>query len=672
MNHASIPKGIRRRIVPLGLALALAPAVAVGVAGCGGQLATVEPSSSQQTSVTSAVTAGEATTDQTSATAVVGDGSAATAVLTATAAASEAIIASYDDEDLDPNWDTATASQIVLAGESIRLDGTGATVNGSTLTITAPGTYVIRGVLSDGQIRVGSEAEGTVRLVLNGADITCATGAPLYVESADKVIITLADGTENRVTDGAPYTLEDSQADESNAAVFSKADLTINGSGSLTVKATYNNGIASKDDLKIIGGTITVDAVNDAIQGRDCVGVKAGTLTLLAGGDGIQATNDADAEKGYVSIEGGTFNVTSGTDAIQAQTTVAVSGGDFTISTGGGSGDGDIAATGGPGSAGNAAATGDSTSAKGLKAASGVFVSGGTFTLDTSDDAVHSHGTVKIDGGTFAISSGDDGVHADATLEINGGELTISQSYEGLESAVITINDGAIRLRSSDDGINVAGGADGSSVNGRPGQNAFAINEDNQLFINGGYIALDSGGDALDCNGRVFMTGGTVIANGPTNDGNGAIDYMGEFTVTGGYLVAVGSSGMAEAPSETSSQYSMMVNFDQVQQAGTLVHIESSTGEDVLTMAPTKQFQSVVLCSSAIQQGETYKVYLGGSSTGTVSDTVYSGGTYTPGTEYVSLAIEGMVTASGAAGGMGRGGRPGGDGPSGSTPPGRP
>ena len=158
------------------------------------------------------------------------------------------------------------------------------------------------------------------------------------------------------------------------------------------------------------------------------------------------------------------------------------------------------------------------------------------------------------------------------------------------------------------------------------------------------------------------MTGGTVIINGPADDRDGALDYLSEFTITGGYLVAVGSSGMAETPSETSGQHSIMVNLAQAQKAGTLIHIASTMDEDILTMAPTKQFQSVVLSSPAIEAGEPYKVYLGGTSTGTVTDTVYSDGTYTPGTEYVSLTIEGMVTVVGAGGGMDRGGRPDGGG----------
>jgi hypothetical protein len=212
-------------------------------------------------------------------------------------------------------------------------------------------------------------------------------------------------------------------------------------------------------------------------------------------------------------------------------------------------------------------------------------------------------------------------------------------------------------------------------VNGRPGQNDFAGNENNQLYVNGGYIAIDANGDALDCNGRIFMTAGVVILNGPTNDGNGAIDYMGEFTVSGGFLVAAGSSGMAEAPSETSSQYSIMVNLDQAQEAGTLVHVVSEGGDEILTMAPSKQYQSVVVSSPVIEQGVTYRVYLGGSSSGTPTDSIYSDGTYTPGVETVSLLIDGVLTTSGTAGmrgGMQGGGTQGGARPGGGTPPSRP
>jgi hypothetical protein len=250
------------------------------------------------------------------------------------------------------------------------------------------------------------------------------------------------------------------------------------------------------------------------------------------------------------------------------------------------------------------------------------------------------------------MASGDDGIHADAALEISGGDVSITKSYEGIESSLITINDGNIHIVASDDGFNAAGGADGSSVNGRPGQNNFeSPGGDNYLYINGGYTVVNAAGDGIDANGAIEMTGGTVIVSGPTNNGNGALDYLGSFKISGGFLVAAGSSGMAQSPSEASTQYSLMVNFDAMQPAGTLFHIETEDGADVLTFMSSKEYQSVVLSSPELEKGETYLVYTGGGATGTVTDGLYSGGTYTPGTEVYSLTISGMVTVAGSSGG---------------------
>jgi hypothetical protein len=627
---------MKKKLLTIAVAVTLVPVLAFGTAGCSG----AEKASAETVPVQTARTAGNTTAASTT-------GSTAQSAAVAT----QALTPNYDSEDSDATWDATSAYTVALSGDSIAFTGTGATVNGSTITITQPGTYVISGTLNDGQILVDTSVGGNVRLVLNGADINCSASAPIYVKNADKTIITLADGTTNKVTDGSAYQLEDSSSNEPNAAVFGKDDLTINGSGSLAVKANYKNGIGTTNDLKITGGAISVDAVNDGIQGKDSVSVKAGTITINAGGNGLQASNDTESAKGYIAIEGGTFSITAGGDALQALTTLSVAGGDFTISTGGGSSNGKQHTGDRGGFGGGATATTSSTSdsAKGLKAAGGVFVTGGTFVMDCADDAVHSNGTVKITAGTFAIKSGDDGIHADAAIQIDGGEIAIAQCYEGIEAAVETINGGTIHITSSDDAINVAGGNDSSANNNDP----FADNVNNQLYINGGYIAIDAGGDGLDCNGSVYMTNGTVVVNGPTNNGNGAIDYNGDCRVTGGSLVAVGSSGMAEVPDSSSTICSIMVNFDSAQQAGTLVHIESADGEEIVTIAPSKQFQSIVVTSAAIKQGVSYKVYLGGSSTGTVKDTIYTGGKYTPGTEYVTLNVEGIVTTSGQTGGFG-------------------
>jgi hypothetical protein len=580
---------------------------------------------------------------------------------------SGAVTVEYDDDDLDASVDSSDMSYIKLEGDSITFEGRGATVSGSIVTITSAGTYGVSGTLNDGQIIVETVDGETVVLVLSGVDIACSTSAPIFVSNAEKTVITLADGTDNYVTDGAAYVFEGAE-DEPNAAVFSKDDLTINGNGSLTVNANYNNGIASKDDLKITGGTITVNAVNDGIKGRDSIAVRDGTITVTAGGDGLQSNNDEDVEEGYILIEGGTLNITAEKDGIQAETRLKVSGGSITISSGGGSiNGGSSGAEWGARGGGfdprqdnamqdnpDETTTGDS--AKGLKAGVDVTILDGTINIDSADDSIHSNDSLTIDGGVLVLASGDDGLHSDSTLEINGGDVNITKSYEGIESAVLTFNDGNIHIVASDDGINAAGGTGGLGMGGRPGQDDFAGSSDYHTYINGGYIYVDATGDGIDSNGPIDMAGGVVLVVGPTSNNNGALDCMSGFDVTGGFLVAVGSTGMAQAPSESSTQYSVMYTFESVQAAGTMVHVETADGQEILTFVPTREYQSVVLSSPELENGSTYVVYSGGSSTGTVADGLYSGGAYAAGTQVASFTISSMVTGAGASGRGFRGG----------------
>jgi len=552
---------------------------------------------------------------------------------------------------------------VITLGDKITVSGLGATVDGSKIAITSAGTYSMSGTLDDGQIVVKTEDTETVKLILNGVDITCSKSAPIYVFNAEKTVIALADGTENYVTDGDSYIFADSTSDEPNAAVFSKDDLTICGNGSLTVNANYNNGIQSKDDLEITGGNITVNAVNDGIKGRDSIAVKDTNITVNAGADGMQSNNDEDSEKGYISIESGTINITAGEDGIQAETSLIISGGNITISSGGGSVNGSKADSSGNnqgdwGMGNNSDISSSSGSAKGLKAAVDITIEGGTINIDSSDDSIHSNDSLTIKGGNIILASGDDGIHSDSTLEISGGDISITKCYEGIDSEAITINDGNINLVASDDGINSAGGNDGFLMGRRPGQNNFDSSGDNYLHINGGYIAIDAIGDGLDINGPIDMTGGIVIVNGPTSNFNGALDYYGAFRITGGFLVAVGSSGMAQAPSTSSTQYSVMLNLSSSQSADTMVHFETEDGEEILTFVPTKAYQSIVLCSPELKNGSTYIVYSGGSSTGTATDGLYSSGIYTAGTQITSFTISSIVTSIGSS----SGGFPGGGG----------
>ena len=547
---------------------------------------------------------------------------------------------SIHEESDDYEWDEAAVTEITLNGDSISTANAAVTVDGSTATITAAGSYRLSGTLNDGQILVDTEDEALVRLILTGVDISSSSSAPIFINNAEKVVVVLADGTENILSDASSYVYASADEDEPNAALFSKADLTLSGSGSLIVNGNFNDGISSKDGLIIAGGNITVNAVDDGIRGKDYLVVEAGTVTVNSGDDGLKSDNEEDATRGFIQVTGGTINITASGDAIAAQTDVLISGGSFALTTKG--------------------TLDDTNSSKGIKGLTLVVIDGGTFAINTTDDAVHSNTDIVINGGTYTIRSGDDGMHADASLTINDGSITISDCYEGLESAVITINNGEIDVTASDDGINVASGVDGSGAmmpgggRGGFGQDIFTDNSDYYLQINGGYIYVEANGDGLDANGAIVMTGGVVIVNGPTNSGNGALDYDGGFTLSGGTLIAVGSSGMAMAPGTTSTQYSMLVNFAMVQSAGTLIHIQGSTGTDTLTFAPVKEFQSIAFSSADLVAGATYDVYLGGSSSGTVTNGLYEGGSYSGGTLFTSLTLTDIVTSYGSMGGGGR------------------
>ena len=632
------------------------------------------------------------------------------------------IIAENIDDDSDEDFSNVNnKASIKLNADSITLEGSGASIEESKITITSAGIYTITGDLNDGQIIVNAGDNDKVNLILNGVNISCSNSAPIYVLNADKTVITLEDGSENTIKDGENYVFEDSSSDEPNSAIYSKDDLTINGSGALTVTGNYNNGITSKNDLKVNGGDITIDAVNHGIKGKDSVRIKDGNIKITAGGDGIKTDNIEETEKGYVYIAGGTVDITSEQDGVQADTTVLITDGDIKISSGGGSENsssknngndwgnwggmmhskgeapnnqgtmpegeppakpdmnrdfqnegepparpdmsennqssetasaGEIPTEISTGEESQTSADTETSSAKGIKAGVNITVENGTLNIDSSDDSLHTNDSLIINGGTFNLSSGDDGVHSDSTLDINGGEINITKSYEGIESSAITVNDGEIHVVSSDDGLNAGGGNDGSSVNGRLGQNNFNSSSDSSININGGYIYVDASGDGVDSNGSVKMTKGTVLVNGPTNSGNGALDYDSKFDMSGGLLVTAGSLGMVQTPSDSSSQYSMSIGFSSVQEAGTLVNISDEDGESILTFAPSKQYQSIVVCSPDLKEGTTYKISTGGSSTGEEKDGLYSNGKYSGGTEYDTAEISNSVTTVGTQGGM--------------------
>ena len=560
----------------------------------------------------------------------------------------------------DSSYSESNSTAITFSDQTITVDGSGAAADGSILTITQPGTYILSGTLSEGQVRVETVDEADVQIVLDGATITNSTGAAIYVKSANSATITLAEGTTNTLSDGEIYTFEDSE-DEPDATLFSKSDLILNGTGTLVIDANYAHAIKGKDDVTIAEGTYDITSVGDAIKGRDSLFISSGTFTIVAGADGLQSTNEEEEGKGILTIESGTFTITAAADGIQAATNLQILGGDFTITTGGGSANSSTTSEawgtwGAPTEEAATTTTEETTSAKGLKATGSLAISGGTFVLDTSDDALHTNDTIQITGGDFTIASGDDGIHADNTVTIDDGTIDINQSYEGIEATKIILNGGKITLTATDDGINAAGGNDASAVSGRPGENTFTSTAEGAglLTINGGTLVVNASGDGLDSNGSIEMNDGTVIVNGPTDSMNGTLDYDSTFNINGGTLIGVGSSGMAMSPSSTSTQ-SFLFTSSIPLAADEAIQITGPDGEVILTFEASTTAQSLVFSSPELVNGSAYTITTGGtvsgdSATGIYEDTSFSGGSSTV---EVSATTE---SSGGQMGGMPSGG----------------
>ena len=518
----------------------------------------------------------------------------------------------YKKKDLDSSY--SDAETIQFTSSAVSYTGSKATVSGSVITITAGGSYVISGTCSDGQIIVNTEE--FVQLVLNGVNLTSKTSAPVYVQNADKVVITLAAGSNNTLSDTTSFTYTDATEEEPNAVIFSKDDLSFNGTGSLTVNSNFNNAIQSKDKLKFVDGTYVINSVNDGIKGKDCVGITGGTFTIKTTGDGIQSTNDTDATVGFVEITGGNITINATKDGIQAESFVDIQGGILNITTNGGYTNGrthtDNMGGGGwfPGSSSTTTTTA-TESAKGLKATTAVIIAGGTTTLNTSDDAVHSNNVVYIDGGSTTIASGDDGLHGDSYVVCDSGSIKMTASYEGVEASNITFN--------------------------------------------GGKLIVDASGDGLDCNGAMTMTGGIALVSGPTNGGNGALDYDQSFTVTGGLLVAAGSSGMAMNISSTSTQPGWLVTYSSTQAAKSVLVVRDSSGKDIVAFNPCKTYQTVCVSAPSMSVGSTYSLYTGTTNVSEMRQ--LSSSEYTLGSLVQSATLSSIVT--GNSNGMG-GGFPGG------------
>ena len=538
-------------------------------------------------------------------------------------------------EYLSGEYSLDNATYITAKNGEISVDGSGAAVKSQALTINNKGVYVLSGDFADG-ITINAR-DAAVYLVLNNANITNSNGACIYAQAVDTLYLASMSGTTNTIADGENYS-ENYGIEDVDAAVYSKGNIALIGDGKTEIISKHYHGIHSKDYLQVLGGEYLVSAVRNGIVGKDYVAIKDGTLNVTSGNDGIKSNQDTDTKLGYIVIDGGNITINATGDAIQAETRVSISDGTFDLTTGGGAKITSTNSEWGRWGGVDNTNTESSTSAKGIKAEKYIFIDGGNFTFNTSDDAIHSNTNIVINNGNITINSGDDGIHADSDLVVNNGSIDITQSYEGIEATSITINDGNIKVVANDDGFNAAGGNDSSSINGRAGQNNFSGNGTGSLTINGGNIYVNSAGDGLDSNNSISITGGYITVDGPTNNGNGALDHDGDMTISGGTLIAAGSSGMLELPSTSSSQNTICIVFTSTPSANTEFSLKDSDGSTIVSYTPSKQYASIIVSTPEIATNASYTALTGNSEAGTIT-------------------VTGPVTTYGGnAGGMNRGG----------------
>lgn len=446
----------------------------------------------------------------------------------------------FTDRDRDPSYDEASATKIALDGSGASVTGEGATADGPTVTISADGTYVVSGTLTDGQIVVSLPGDNDkAQIVLDGVTIHNESGPAIQVDQADKVFLTLADGSTNVLSDGASYALAEGEG-EPYAALYSKDDLTINGSGALEVTGNYRHAIASKDDTVITGGTISVTSVEDAVRGNDAIKIGGGKVTVNAG-------DDAFHSEYLFYIADGTVNVESCVEGYEAEK-IIVHGGETSI----------VASDDGV----NASAAEDSTNTD--------DVSQGTTPQNSQPPAMPQGDQPP------AMTQGDEGTPP-ARPEGDAG---------GRPQGAMAPPDGQ-----GDRPQDVGGSQDGAG----PGRQGGAMtmpgaSEECLIQINGGTLVVNADGDGLDSNGYIEINGGTVFVNGASNSDDSGLDYEYGATVNGGNVILMGSAVMAEDFTGGTQAYLMERTSGS---AGSTIEVTDDSGTVLVSYVSPKAFQAV-------------------------------------------------------------------------------
>ena len=505
----------------------------------------------------------------------------------------------YSEQDL--SWDTSSETAIDLSNPTAT---DGVTVEDGTLTITKAGTYKLSGEYQ-GQIKVETADSDAVRLVLDNANITNSSGAALNVVNADEVILYSASGTTNTISDGADYTA--TGEDDPDAVVYSKADMTIAGEGTLKVNGNHEDGIHTSDGLVIASGTLEVNAANTGIKGKDYVDILGGTINVTAQQDGIKSTNDTDEGQGWTRLSNGTVTVNAGDDGFKASRVVEISGGSLTVEQ----------------------------SDEGIEAQY-INVFGGDVNVTSADDGMNASLKTSDSESTDSSANTSDTANQQQNNQqqgsLPGGQQsgTSNQQQQGMGQPPAmsgTSQDGTSQNGTTGTGQQGMGQPPQGGMPGGGGGGTFEV-VDAAINVSGGNITVNAEGDGIDSNGVTTLSGGTLIVNGPSQGGNAALDTNGDLLLNGATVLSGSTADMFEAPSTNStSGYLKLTNSSGFEQ-GSTVQVADSSGKVVANYKVTKSnVQLVLVSSSSIVKGQSYTVYTTTSAVDSNAASLASGAT---------------------------------------------
>lgn len=535
----------------------------------------------------------------------------------------------FTDREKSGSYKASEAVKITLNKTTATVSGSGVKADGSTITITEEGVYIVSGTLEDGQIIVDASDSDKVQIVLDGVNINCETNAAIYVREADKVFITLAENSSNTLGGGNEYSqIDDNTVD---GVIFSKSDLVCNGTGSLTIEADYKHGIVSKDDLVITGGTYKIAAADNGITAKDQLKILDGSFDIDAANSAVKAKNADNAELGNIYIAGGIFTIEAEQDGFHATGSIVVDDGTITVNSGD----------------------------DGFHAELDTVIHGGTILVEKSNEGLEGK-RVVVNGGDITVNASDDGANAagsgdddsnaassnnDSSAAVNSGDdSSISGAADGKEPPQMppdTENGSDMQPSQDFDPENAPSGgnapqnfdpgnapSDGDAPQKMQGGPGGGGNSELYIKITGGTLTVSADGDGLDSNGGLLVTGGTTIVYGPTSDGDSALDYDGSAIVTGGTLAAIGSAGMTESFDEASTQPVITYYCTETQSADTIITLTDSDGSALFTVTPEKAYASIVLTCPEMKLDATYTLAAGTDNEEiTLTDIITTAGT---------------------------------------------